>query len=164
GIDAGKENVGVPGQGLDEIRDRLTALMEASYEAKVAKIAVEMMRQQVKFIALSIIDARWKDHLLAMDHLKEGIGLRAYGQKDPLVEYKRESFDLFAEMKNRIEEEIIRYMFLFEPMTQEEREEEERRKAREREMISQAASRSKAGVEARAPIVRDQAGRVGRND
>src|SRR5206468_1905025 len=140
GIDAGKENVATPGQGLDEIRKRMTALMESSYEAKVAKIGVEMMRQQVKFIALSIIDARWKDHLLAMDHLKEGIGLRAYGQKDPLVEYKRESFELFAEMKNRIEDEIVRYMFLFEPMTQEEREEEERRKAREREMIFQAAS------------------------
>jgi preprotein translocase subunit SecA len=138
--------------------------MEASYESKEKKIGPEMMRQQVRFIALSIIDARWKDHLLAMDHLKEGIGLRAYGQKDPLVEYKRESFELFAEMKNRIEEEIIRYLFLFEPMTQEEREEEERRKAREREMIFQAASRSKAGVEARAPIVRDQTARVGRND
>jgi preprotein translocase subunit SecA len=125
GIDAGKEGIAVPGQGVEEIRERLTTLMETSYESKEKKIGVEMMRQQVKFIALNIIDARWKDHLLAMDHLKEGIGLRAYGQKDPLVEYKRESFDLFAEMKNRIEEEIIRYLFLFEPMTQEEREEEE---------------------------------------
>src|SRR5262249_8523027 len=163
GIDAGKEGVGVAGQGQDEIRERLTKLMGASYESKEKKIGAEMMRQQVKFIALSIIDARWKDHLLAMDHLKEGIGLRAYGQKDPLVEYKRESFDLFAEMKNRIEEEIIRYIFLFEPMTQEEREEEERRKAREREAIFQAASRSKAGVAAAAPVVRNEP-KVGRND
>ena len=163
GVDAVREKIAEPGQGADDIRSGLRKVLGDKYASKEARIGEEMMRQQVRFIALSIIDARWKDHLLAMDHLKEGIGLRAYGQKDPLVEYKRESFDLFLEMKNRIEEEIVRYVFLFEPMTQEEREEEERRKTRERELIFQAASRSRAGVEARAPVTRE-APKVGRND
>ncbi len=163
GIDCLREKIVAAGDGLDAIRESVSALLTSRFEEKEAKIGAELMRQQVRFIALSIIDARWKDHLLAMDHLREGIGLRAYGQKDPLVEYKRESFDLFGEMKDRIEEEIVRYIFLFEPMTQEEREEEERRKARERELIFQAASRSKAGVAAAAPVQRD-APKVGRND
>ena len=60
---------------------------------------------------LQIVDAQWKDHLYALDHLKEGIGLRGYGQRDPLVEYKRESFDLFQAMKDRIDEEMVRYLW-----------------------------------------------------
>ena len=60
---------------------------------------------------LNVIDNQWKDHLLSMDHLKEGIGLRGYGQKDPLIEYKKESFTLFQDMMDRIEDETIRYLF-----------------------------------------------------
>jgi preprotein translocase subunit SecA len=65
---------------------------------------------------LSVIDAQWKDHLLGMDHLKEGIGLRGYGQHDPLVEYKRESFDMFEEMMQRFQEETVRYLYLMQIM------------------------------------------------
>ena len=61
-------------------------------------------------------DAQWKDHLKNIDHLKEGIGLRGYAQKDPLIEYKKESFDLFEELQNNIEEEIVRFMYLFMPV------------------------------------------------
>ena len=60
---------------------------------------------------LQIVDAQWKDHLYSLDHLKEGIGLRGYGQRDPLVEYKKESFALFQAMKDRVEEEIVRYLW-----------------------------------------------------
>jgi len=67
-------------------------------------------------IMLSVIDAQWKDHLLSMDHLKEGIGLRGYGQHDPLVEYKRESFDMFEEMMQRFQEETVRYLYLMQIM------------------------------------------------
>jgi preprotein translocase subunit SecA len=62
-------------------------------------------------IMLQILDSQWKDHLLSMDHLKEGIGLRGYGQKDPLVEYKKESFKLFQDMMARFEEETIKFLF-----------------------------------------------------
>jgi preprotein translocase subunit SecA len=69
---------------------------------------------------LQIVDAQWKDHLYSLDHLKEGIGLRGYGQRDPLVEYKKESFSLFQDMKGRIEEEMIRYLFWLRPVINEE--------------------------------------------
>ncbi len=73
---------------------------------------------------LQIVDAQWKDHLYSLDHLKEGIGLRGYGQRDPLVEYKKESYGLFQDMKARIEEEIVRYLFWLRPVTIEERGEQ----------------------------------------
>ena len=68
---------------------------------------------------LQIVDAQWKDHLYSLDHLKEGIGLRGYGQRDPLVEYKKESFALFQDMKARIEEEMVRYLFWLRPVISE---------------------------------------------
>jgi preprotein translocase subunit SecA len=70
-----------------------------------------MMQYLEKMIVLQVVDSQWKDHLLAMDHLKEGIGLRGYGQRDPLVEYKKEAFDMFSEMSGRISTEIITRLF-----------------------------------------------------
>jgi preprotein translocase subunit SecA len=67
-------------------------------------------------IMLQIVDAQWKDHLYSLDHLKEGIGLRGYGQRDPLVEYKKESFALFQAMKDRIDEEMLRYLWRLRPV------------------------------------------------
>jgi preprotein translocase subunit SecA len=67
---------------------------------------------------LQIVDAQWKDHLYSLDHLKEGIGLRGYGQRDPLVEYKKESFALFQAMKDRVDEEIVRYLWWLRPVLQ----------------------------------------------
>ena len=77
-----------------------------------------------------------------MDHLKEGIGLRAYGQRDPLIEYKKESFEMFAEMSERIENDAIRFLFLLEPMTDEERERQEQQRRREQGARSSATPRS----------------------
>jgi len=73
---------------------------------------------------LQIVDSQWKDHLYSLDHLKEGIGLRGYGQRDPLVEYKKESYGLFQDMKARIEEEIVRYLFWLRPVTMDDRGEQ----------------------------------------
>ena len=67
---------------------------------------------------LQIVDAQWKDHLYSLDHLKEGIGLRGYGQRDPLVEYKKESFALFQAMKDRIDEEMVRYLWRLRPVVE----------------------------------------------
>jgi preprotein translocase subunit SecA len=69
---------------------------------------------------LQIVDAQWKDHLYSLDHLKEGIGLRGYGQRDPLVEYKKESFALFQDMKARIDEESVQYLFWLKPVASED--------------------------------------------
>ena len=79
--------------------------------AKETELGSDVMRYLEKVILLQVIDTQWKDHLLAMDHLKEGIGLRGYGQKDPLVEYKKEAFDMFAEMTSRISTEVVSRIF-----------------------------------------------------
>ncbi len=79
-----------------------------------------MMRTHEKFVMLQVVDQQWKDHLLAIDHLKEGIGLRGYGQRDPLIEYKKESFELFTLMKERIEDQIVQYLFKLQPVPQQE--------------------------------------------
>ncbi len=78
---------------------------------------------------LQIVDAQWKDHLYSLDHLKEGIGLRGYGQRDPLVEYKKESFALFQDMKDRIDEEMVRYLCWLRPVSSEEAAPQVRRPA-----------------------------------
>ena len=76
------------------------------------------MRTYERIIMLNIIDAQWKDHLLSIDHLKQGIGLVGYGQKDPLVEYKKQSFDLFQEMLDRIDTTTIRSLFNLQIVTE----------------------------------------------
>jgi preprotein translocase subunit SecA len=82
-----------------------------AYEAKEEGIDSEFMRHVEKVIMMQILDSFWKDHLLGMDHLKEGIGLRGYAQKNPLTEYKKEGFDLFSNMMERIKEETTEYLF-----------------------------------------------------
>ena len=79
-------------------------------------VPTDILRRVERDIMLQIVDAQWKDHLYSLDHLKEGIGLRGYGQRDPLVEYKKESFALFTAMKDRIEEEIVRYLWRLTPV------------------------------------------------
>ena len=98
--------------GRDEMGNLLTEAIPARYAEKEEEIGVELMRVQERFIMLHIVDAQWKDHLHAMDHLKQGIGLRGYGQRDPLIEYKKESFSLFEEMWDRIERETVRLLFI----------------------------------------------------
>jgi preprotein translocase subunit SecA len=165
-FDAEAEGLRLREMGLEQLRTRAWELIDRRYAAKQERVGGELMRQYERHILLQIIDGAWKDHLLAMDHLKEGIGLRAYGQKDPLVEYKRESFDMFGQMKERIENDAVRFLFLLEPMTDEERRREEERRRAEQAQIFSAASRSAAGVTARGgvqTVVRKEA-KVGRND
>jgi preprotein translocase subunit SecA len=100
-----------------EIIDAVWALALAKYEAKEKLIDDAAILHRVeRDIMLQIVDAQWKDHLYSLDHLKEGIGLRGYGQRDPLVEYKKESFELFTAMKDRVEEEIVRYLWRLMPV------------------------------------------------
>jgi preprotein translocase subunit SecA len=104
----------------EEMTDALWALIKGNYEAKEQLVGAEILRRVERDIMLQIVDAQWKDHLYSLDHLKEGIGLRGYGQRDPLVEYKKESFSLFQDMKARIEEEMIRYLFWLRPVISDE--------------------------------------------
>ena len=163
GFSADKEGVHL-GAGRDEVREALLAKIHERYEEKEARVGAEMMRRYERFVVLQMVDGQWKDHLLALDHLKEGISLRAYAQRDPLIEYKRESYELFASMKERLEDEIVRYLMLLEPMTEEERAKQEELRRRERDQIFRAASAAKAGEKVAAvKTVRRTEERVGRN-
>jgi len=94
-----------------EIEEHVKEVLSHRYDEKENLVSPENMREAERIIMLNVIDNQWKDHLLSMDHLKEGIGLRGYGQKDPLIEYKKESFKMFQDMMDRIEDETIRYLF-----------------------------------------------------
>ena len=98
-------------QGHEAIRLDLRQQIGEVYQRKEQEIDETTMRQLERMVMLRIIDTRWKDHLLAMDYLKEGIGLRGYGQKDPLVEYKREGYDLFAEMIGQLQNDVLTHLF-----------------------------------------------------
>ncbi|MDI6890366.1 MAG: preprotein translocase subunit SecA [Thermodesulfovibrionales bacterium] len=104
---------------LNSLREALTSGIRNAYEKKELEIGSEMMRYLERIILLQVVDTQWKDHLLAMDHLKEGIGLRGYGQRDPLVEYKKEAFDMFADMTSRISTEVLSRLFKIQIQKQE---------------------------------------------
>ena len=104
----------------EDIKTLVKDRSRAAYEDKIGRMGPELMTLHEKFIMLRVVDTQWKDHLLALDHLREGIGMRAYAQRDPLVEYKRESFDLFEAMMDRIEDLIVSYAFHVEPVPPEQ--------------------------------------------
>ncbi|HXC16322.1 MAG TPA: hypothetical protein VNV60_02660, partial [Holophagaceae bacterium] len=96
--------------------DLLTKAVLASYQAKEERLgAPEILRWHERVAILQVIDAAWKRHLLVMDHLKEAISFRGYGQKDPLVEYKKESYEYFEQMRFGYEDEIVSYLYRVEP-------------------------------------------------
>ena len=158
-----------------ELEEQLLDQVKSKYNDKEKDVGAEMMRWYERMVMLQILDQQWKDHLLALDHLKEGIGLRGYGQRDPLVEYKRESFGLFEELWNRATEEMVRMLFLLRPMTQDDDRELLTARQRKQEVsysgpeeTSSAAFQSTQPVNDRTAaavktVVRDIP-KVGRND
>ena len=114
----GNFGIGLKAAGVDplqlsrhEMGDMIFNKLKEHYEAKEALLGNETMRYHERMVMLSVIDGLWKDHLLAMDHLKEGIGLRGYAQQDPLVAYKKESFDMFEAMMAKFQEDTVRFLF-----------------------------------------------------
>src|SRR5262245_55113118 len=118
GLDTG--DIDFADQTSDEIRDTLWTKISESYDQKEKLVGRDVLQRVERDIMLQIVDAQWKDHLYSLDHLKEGIGLRGYGQRDPLIEYKKESFALFQAMKERVDEEIVRYLWWLRPILNEE--------------------------------------------
>ena len=108
------EQSDVAGLQREAIEEVVFEHLAQKYQQKEDLIGSDLMRQSERWIMLKVIDDQWKDHLLSMDHLKEGIGLRGYGQKDPLVEYKKESFTLFQDMMDRIEDETVRFLYFLQ--------------------------------------------------
>jgi preprotein translocase subunit SecA len=114
GVDILAEGIKAETLNRQELGDAIFDKLKSRYDAKEQLIGPDAMRYHERMIMLSVLDQQWKDHLLNMDHLKEGIGLRGYGQKDPLVEYKRESFDMFEDMLQRFQEDTTRYLYLMQ--------------------------------------------------
>ena len=115
GLDIESLKIDWEGVVYDELRETIVQSLRRTYEEK-EKLLGKFMREFERMILLQVIDTQWKDHLLEMDHLKEGIGLRGYGQKDPLIEYKKEGFNMFQSMLDRVEEDAVRYLFLVQPV------------------------------------------------
>jgi preprotein translocase subunit SecA len=169
GFDADAEHLELAQMGPEEAREAIWPKIEERYKEKEVQLGVEALRNLERYIMLNIVDAQWKDHLLALDHLKEGIGLRGYGQKDPLVEYKRESFYMFQAMLDRIDTETIRYLFNFQVQVaapvEQQLLERRRRQRRGRVAFTKANETAFAGGEEEAAKpVRNKGPRIGRND
>jgi preprotein translocase subunit SecA len=103
---------------LHDLEERLVEGAHKHYERRVEQFGEESFARLERFLLLDTVDRQWKDHLLALDHLREGIGLRAYGQRNPLVEYKRESYALFEDMWERIEDHVVKFLYHAEPVEQ----------------------------------------------
>jgi preprotein translocase subunit SecA len=111
GVDAKAAGADPAALNHDQLGEALAEAVKKRYEEKEKQFGADLMRWLERRIILDVVDSQWKDHLLSLDHLKEGIGLRGYGQKDPLVEFKKEAFILFEDMMARIDNETIRYLF-----------------------------------------------------
>ena len=145
----------------EEFREKLWQAINKNYDDKEQQIGAELMRHLEKVFMLQAVDHQWKDHLLAMDHLKEGIGLRGYGQKDPLIEYKKEGFEMFEEMKQRIVESTVENLFRIKVAAKEQGQEIERRQRRQLASLSFVGA-GDAAAKAAEPV--HVGAKVGRND
>lgn len=114
------------------LEEKLSEILERSYEAKMAQVAKEQLRNIERILYLQVLDNAWREHLYQMDILKTGIGLRGYNQKDPLVEYKKESYNLFLELVERIKFDSIKLLFSVQ-FSQKEAENLEQKASRENE-------------------------------
>ena len=169
-IDPAKDaNVDFKKMNADQIEDAIWKVASARYAEKEQMAGEESLRAYERYIMLNIIDSQWKDHLLSIDQVKQGIGLVGYGQKDPLVEYKKQSFDMFQDMLDRIDTNTTKALFHLEIVQRDEQEEIERLERLERQRARrQAAGMAFTGAMASAtaggdtevvrhtPFVRDQ--------
>ena len=167
-FDADAEGIDFQDLPSEEIVNIIWEKLKVIYAAKEEQIGAEAMRTYERIIMLNIIDAQWKDHLLAIDHVKQGIGLVGYGQKDPLVEYKKESFIMFEAMLDRIDTTTIRSLFNLQVVAEQAPETLQQRRARRATAMNFTGPNqgaTAAGEEAgkAKPVVRDQP-KVGRNE
>jgi preprotein translocase subunit SecA len=168
-LDIDSEGIDVTRMTSPEVADAIWERLKVKYEIKEQQIGPEAMRTYERIIMLNIIDAQWKDHLLSLDHLKQGIGLVGYGQKDPLVEYKKQSFDLFQEMLDRIDTTTIRSLFNLQVVSEQAPESLQQRRAARRPASLKFTGPNQGAAPAGEEdgkvktVVRDQP-KVGRNE
>jgi preprotein translocase subunit SecA len=168
-FDVDQERIKLEELSPEDAHETLWPRIEAKYAEKEVQVGVEAMRNLERYIMLNIVDSQWKDHLHALDYLKEGIHLRGYAQKDPLVEYKRESFGLFQAMLDRIDTDTVKYLFNFQVQVTAPVEQQllERRRRQRRGRIAFTKANETAfagGEEEAAKPVRHKGPRVGRNE
>ena len=161
GVDLKKHELPLDPKRIEDLSTLLEDLVHKHYDEREQVWGAERMRLHERMVMLQVVDGQWKDHLLAMDHLKEGIGLRGYSQRDPLVEYKRESFEMFEALMDRVEDETLRYLFLMRTPEEEEEmirqyQQRKRREQREMQMVGSGV------VEKPQQVIRRE--KVGRND
>ncbi len=150
------------GLNVEGLTDLVTDRIYRAYEDKEHRFTDPVLRQLEKILMLQTIDSLWKDHLLNMDHLKEGIGLRGYGQKNPLQEYQKEGFDMFEEMAHRIQEDVVQKLFTVEIARERDAEELALRSARpQRVVLSHGTEKLEAD---RVAPLRREGEKIGRND
>ncbi len=145
--------------GPDDFEDQLLKMVRDAYTAKTAAVGTAQMRHLERMILLKMVDDHWKDHLLGMDHLREGIGLRGYGQKNPLDEYKKEGFAMFEEMIGVVKTQTISTLMRIQVASPEEIAEMERQERAKREEMLKNITDGPAGAGSQAA----NANKVGRN-
>ncbi len=155
-----EEEESVTAEGLMELAEN--KVIEA-YEDKEKRFGTPMLRQLEKIIMLQTIDTLWKDHLLNMDHLKEGIGLRGYGQKNPLQEYQKEGFEMFEEMVQRVQEDVVQKLFTVEIAREAAAQEIEMQQPRAQRMVLSHGAENIDAARAPTPMKR-QGEKIGRNE
>jgi preprotein translocase subunit SecA len=159
-VDFRAELNGAPLNGPEDLAALASRIVTQAYERREQQFTAPVMRQIERIVTLQTLDALWKDHLLAMDHLKEGIGLRGYGQLNPLVEYQKEAFVMFERMMETMERDVVENLFLVEPAPAVEVAQLEGRPAPARVVMSHGDRQESAGA---APVRRDGQ-KVGRNE
>jgi preprotein translocase subunit SecA len=161
GVDLKSAGIDLTTMNRETIKQKLIDAVTKKYEEKEGAVGPEMMRLHERYLLLQVIDQQWKDHLLNIDHLKEGIGLRGYGQRDPLVEYKKESFDLFQDMMERIQDRVVKYLWKMEVVV--DREEQPRVQRAAPPKPKQQPMYFSSGTTEPQTVKRKEA-KVGRND
>jgi preprotein translocase subunit SecA len=153
------------------LRERIIEAVDAHFDRKEAQTGPEVMRHFEKALMLNVLDQQWKDHLASMDYLRQGIGLRGYAQKQPMQEYKRESFEMFTDLLERIKHEVIRILARVQVKAEEDVEAVEARRRQEAPMQFRHDEARAAGApppDAAAPPVPEtfvrEGRKVGRNE
>ena len=150
-----EEAGGRDGLTRESLIEDLKADAQAAYDEREAEFGDEVMRELERRVLLSVLDRKWREHLYEMDYLREGIGLRAYSQRDPLVEYQREGFDMFHAMMDGIKEEAVGYLFNLEVQVEEEPEQPAQRSrcpaSRSGPALAQAAASAQQGMQQSQP-------------
>lgn len=147
----------------EDISEYIQDKVHEYYEQKEQEISSDTMRQIERFVMLQTVDYLWKDHLLNMDHLREGINLRGYAQKNPLHEYKKEGYDMFGSLMYRLSNDVCEKLFRVQPVSETDIEKVERKRREEQQRMVLSRGESEEAEEKKKPV-RRQEKKVGRND